>query len=623
MDIDNRLGKQLSLPEKQVLQKMFDGYQEVIIKSAFSSGLSGSRVFLVRPVRADGAELPSVVKIDRVERIQQEWEAYRSCIQNKLPGIAEIRGEPVYPPGNLYGGLRYPLAGEGTFDVVSLSNYCRQASVDDVCYVLEARLFKSLSKLWKQVQVRAELHLQQCYDAFLPPNLVIASEPLPPGATPVWLIPETARQQSLASGDAVQLANFRVVRVNREEGILVLDAPRDQRGAYRLQIGPVENVEDYEADQVLSRPLTGRVAQTRPAFLQEQARAVLGSTIDLAAASLPLPGGVTLPNPLAKLPELLGRSFDAYVACIHADLNLENILVEPANRNAYLIDFVNSRRDHVLRDLLHLEIAITTHLLPEAMAEARLAAEAVIDLYQRLHCALQGVDSAAGPASLEKPFAILRTIRQAAQHHLFEDGKWDEYYCGLALYLLGALRYRDLDQKVNGLAPKAIAFWAAATTLKLLDSPPDCQKMWAVSQKQAGDKSVAKERPAEPVGTIHHQTNIYGPVIGPVHTGSGNIKIGERTGDSDNVGNNQARQAAAQQSATKPYDRIILRQMMASHFSLEEMRTLCYDLDIDFDDLPGSGKEGKIRELITYCERRGRVENLVDACREKRPHVNW
>ncbi|MCI0398096.1 MAG: aminoglycoside phosphotransferase family protein [Chloroflexi bacterium] len=555
MNINNRLRKPLPAAEERVLEAMFNKHQELIVKSAFNRGRSGSRVYLVRPVRPDGPELPAVVKIDHVERIRQEWQAYQEYIQDKLPGVAEIRGEPVYPPGNPLAGLLYPLAGEGAFDVVSLSDYYRQASLENIRYVLESRLFRTLGTIWKQTKVQPDLHLQQYYDAFLPANLVIASEPLSPDASLHQLDPQTARWQTAAVGDTVQLVNFQVVRVYREVGILVLDVPPGQPGAYRLQIGPVENVEDYEAEQVLSRPLTGRVAQTRAAFLQEQTRAVLGPAVNLAAATLSLPRGVTLPNPLAKLPELLDRSFDAYVACIHADLNLENILVEPANRNTYLIDFVNSRRDHVLRDLLHLEMAVVTWLLPEALAGARLAAEAVFDLYQWLHCALQGVEPTTVPAGLAKPFAVLRTIRQAAQRYLFEDGQWDEYYCGLVLYLLGALRYRDLDEPQNTPAPKAVAFWAAATTLQLLDSRPACQQ-------QVDDKPVVNKR-------------------------------------------------------------ITLRQMMAEHFSLEELRTLCYDLHIEFDDLSGSGKEGKIRALITYCERRGRVEDLVDACRKQRENVNW
>ena len=40
------------------------------------------------------------------------------------------------------------------------------------------------------------------------------------------------------------------------------------------------------------------------------------------------------------------------------------------------------------------------------------------------------------------------------------------------------------------------------------------------------------------------------------------------------------------------------RQQMASSFSLEELRTLCFDLDVNFDELPHPGLTSKIRDLI-------------------------
>ena len=36
-----------------------------------------------------------------------------------------------------------------------------------------------------------------------------------------------------------------------------------------------------------------------------------------------------------------------------------------------------------------------------------------------------------------------------------------------------------------------------------------------------------------------------------------------------------------------------LRQILVSSFDEEETRTLCYDLDVDYDSLPGRGKEAK------------------------------
>ena len=60
-------------------------------------------------------------------------------------------------------------------------------------------------------------------------------------------------------------------------------------------------------------------------------------------------------------------------------------------------------------------------------------------------------------------------------------------------------------------------------------------------------------------------------------------------------------------------DRIQLRQVLDKRFDLEELRTLCYDLNVDFDSLRGEGKASKARELVMFMERRDRLDELVAA----------
>lgn len=66
-------------------------------------------------------------------------------------------------------------------------------------------------------------------------------------------------------------------------------------------------------------------------------------------------------------------------------------------------------------------------------------------------------------------------------------------------------------------------------------------------------------------------------------------------------------------------DRVALRQVLAERFSDEELRDLAFDLGIDYEDLPGATRSGKARELITYTERRGRLDDLVAAVGRLRP----
>ena len=70
-------------------------------------------------------------------------------------------------------------------------------------------------------------------------------------------------------------------------------------------------------------------------------------------------------------------------------------------------------------------------------------------------------------------------------------------------------------------------------------------------------------------------------------------------------------------------DRVRLRQVLSDGFNLEELRTLAFDLGVDYDDLAGGGKSAKIIELITYFERRGKYGELVQAARVARPELDW
>ncbi|MCL5996109.1 MAG: tetratricopeptide repeat protein [Chloroflexi bacterium] len=68
---------------------------------------------------------------------------------------------------------------------------------------------------------------------------------------------------------------------------------------------------------------------------------------------------------------------------------------------------------------------------------------------------------------------------------------------------------------------------------------------------------------------------------------------------------------------------VILRQNLIEYFNTDELRSLCFDLGIDWESLAGEGKNAKARELITYMQRRGKLDELMKAVREVRPTVAW
>ncbi len=66
----------------------------------------------------------------------------------------------------------------------------------------------------------------------------------------------------------------------------------------------------------------------------------------------------------------------------------------------------------------------------------------------------------------------------------------------------------------------------------------------------------------------------------------------------------------------------IIRDALVNYFSLGELRTLCFDLGIDYEDLEGSNKQGKTLALVQYAQRHNRYSELVNAVRQARPHLN-
>jgi len=66
-----------------------------------------------------------------------------------------------------------------------------------------------------------------------------------------------------------------------------------------------------------------------------------------------------------------------------------------------------------------------------------------------------------------------------------------------------------------------------------------------------------------------------------------------------------------------------LRQLITEHFNLEELRTLCFDLDIKYDELGGETLSGKTRELLALLDRHERIPELLDTGKRLRPDAAW
>ena len=66
-----------------------------------------------------------------------------------------------------------------------------------------------------------------------------------------------------------------------------------------------------------------------------------------------------------------------------------------------------------------------------------------------------------------------------------------------------------------------------------------------------------------------------------------------------------------------------LHEKLTDAFDDEELRTLCFHLNVDYEDLPGRGRANKARDLISLLERNGRIPQLIEHASQLRPHLIW
>jgi hypothetical protein len=66
-----------------------------------------------------------------------------------------------------------------------------------------------------------------------------------------------------------------------------------------------------------------------------------------------------------------------------------------------------------------------------------------------------------------------------------------------------------------------------------------------------------------------------------------------------------------------------LQHALATYYNEHELHSLCSDLGVRYDFLPGEGKASKISELILYLERNERISELMENIKRARPHVTW
>ncbi len=65
-----------------------------------------------------------------------------------------------------------------------------------------------------------------------------------------------------------------------------------------------------------------------------------------------------------------------------------------------------------------------------------------------------------------------------------------------------------------------------------------------------------------------------------------------------------------------------LLKWLNEHFNEQELRTLCFEMNIEYSDLPDFGRVNKARELVEHCKRHDRLNELDEKIRSSRPFLS-
>ena len=410
--IEQPAGLALSSAETELLRALFQPYGRLVIEAEFRSGYSGARTFLALPIRPDGrADAYTIAKIGATGAIRQEYANFETFVKDTLPPVTAriqsvpvtVRGHPPRPQGRApialetgSAALRYTFIGEPGRSPRSL----RQALLADPDPALLEKLFATFGPNWWRQRRPYTFRLGREYDRMLPTHFVV--EPVNDGARPTATLDGRRPPAEIHSrhplGEVVTLRGLSAVEVRPDGQSLALAGPaapgHPPLRVRWLSLTPPEGA-------------TGRVVATRDVLLRE------------LAAGLPRHG---LPDPLARLPELLHENISGTQSTIHGDLNLENVLVGPGGF-VWLIDFAQTRDGHPLYDFAHLEAGLIAHVISPAVASDQ-------DFLALL-------EPGAHP--------LLTAMRGIAAQCLFDPAQPREYHLALFMACVGSLKYSNLD----------------------------------------------------------------------------------------------------------------------------------------------------------------------------------
>ena len=147
-DLSKANSIRLTAPEEALIRNVHPGYGKIILEKEFGGGYSETRVFLVLPVKANGASDARIVtKIGPAAELRQEQQNYDRHVGPALPFSATQITRFYEQDGQA--AVNYAFAGGTALGkTVSLEEYYLAQPAESINKTLDALLDKALGETW-------------------------------------------------------------------------------------------------------------------------------------------------------------------------------------------------------------------------------------------------------------------------------------------------------------------------------------------------------------------------------------------------------------------------------------------------------------------------------------------
>ena len=433
--------------QKELLEEAYAAYAPATVWRKLTTGKSGAEIYLVK--RND--QRLEIAKFDHPYGLRSELKAYNDLVTKTSPEYrVELRGKVVQQADGHF-EVALIESGDGQLGVLiynflgrdldsadnSLLEYYKSNGSSATCRVLE-HLFDAYGPQWWDSYSEKTVWYGEEYDRLLPVHLTVKRLRTVDGEANLLQSGklEWEKLRRLKTGDIVQLKAFEITECRENVLRLRGSSPAEERSTdLRIKLDGLDP-EHYQPGDSLPE-VYAEITATRAELLAEEARkshvhfSTNGTHFVLR--------GMRYVNPLQVVDELLRSERTAKTSIIHGDLNLRNIMVHKETGFAWLIDFAHTRSDGpTLFDLQRLE----EHVIAEMVApllEKRKNGNDLVTILNALHS--DPLNSKAPRAEWQPAYTLLHKIRELAKPYLPRKGGWGEYYSGLFLVFMGALKY--------------------------------------------------------------------------------------------------------------------------------------------------------------------------------------